>query len=247
MTEVLNGGPYSVYGQLLILKPMPDYFDFDISDMVKMLVWVRFPNIPFQCWSPLCLSKLASVIGKPVHSDSPTSSMTWLSYARVLIEIDLLVELPSSIDITLPNGVSKTQAVIYESLSKFCKQCKTLGHSTSVCNSAFSHKRKKHSPTPTSPSGCPNPPVDSETVEKWSTNEEPHDDPRINPMAAKVIVAIDKSPGRYVHKRAKLASQPGSPGSPQIVHVSEDCFEDAVAFPLRRQYLTRSKAAANFG
>jgi len=39
----------------------------------------------------------------------------------VLIDIDLLVELPSSIDITLPNGVTKSQAVIYESLPRFCK------------------------------------------------------------------------------------------------------------------------------
>ncbi|KAL3573145.1 hypothetical protein D5086_027049 [Populus alba] len=145
-------------------------------------------------------------------------------------------------DTTIPS-LSPLVHFSYYTATSSCKFLETdLGDHKGLC-----HKRKKHSPTPTSPSGCPNPPVDSETVEKWSTNEEPHDDPRINPMAAKVIVAIDKSPGRYVHKRAKLASQPGSPGSPQIVHVSEDCFEDAVAFPLRRQYLTRSKAAANFG
>jgi hypothetical protein len=108
-------------------------------------------KIEIQCLSPLCLSKLASVIGKPVHLDSPTTSMTRLSYARVLIDIDLLVELPSSIDITLPNGVTKSQAVIYESLPRFCKQCKTLGHSTSACNKAFSHKRKKSPPLPLLP------------------------------------------------------------------------------------------------
>jgi hypothetical protein len=151
MIEVLNRGPYSVYGRLLILKTMPDYFDFDTSDMIRMPVWVRFPNLPLQCLSPLCLSKLASVIGKPVHSDSPTTSTTRLSYARMLIDIDLLVELPSSIDITLPNGVTKSQAVINESLPRFCKQCKTLGHSTSACNKAFSHKRKKSPPLPLLP------------------------------------------------------------------------------------------------
>jgi len=46
-----------------------------------------------------------------------------------------------------------------------------------------------------------------------------------------------------------LASQPGSPdapsGSPQVVQVSEDCIEAATALPPRRQYLTKSKAAAN--
>jgi hypothetical protein len=65
-----------------------------------------FPNLPLQCWSPLCLSKLASVLRKPVHSDTPTASMTRLSYARVLVEIDLLADLPTSINLILPNGVA---------------------------------------------------------------------------------------------------------------------------------------------
>jgi hypothetical protein len=60
-------GPYSVHGRLLILKIMPEFFDFDTSDMLWMPIWIRFPNLPLQCWSPLCLSKLASVIGKPQH------------------------------------------------------------------------------------------------------------------------------------------------------------------------------------
>jgi hypothetical protein len=69
MLAVLNGGPYHVFGRLLILKHMPDYFDFDTAAMIRLPVWVKFPNLPLQCWSPLCLSKLASVIGKPVHAD----------------------------------------------------------------------------------------------------------------------------------------------------------------------------------
>jgi len=248
MNEVLNGGPYSVYGRLLILKTMPDFFDFDTSDLIRMPVWVRFPNLPLQCWSPLCLSKLASVIGKPVHSDSPTTSMTRLSYARVLIDIDLLAELPSSIDITLPNGVTKSQAVIYESLPKFCKQCKTLGHSTSACNKASSHKRKK-SPPPPAPSGCSNASADTEAVEKQPPRKEIQGEPAIDPMDAEAAVAVDKNTGCSVCKRAKLGLQPGSPdapsGSPQMVQVSEGCIEAAAAAPPRRQYLTRSKAAAN--
>jgi hypothetical protein len=143
MLVVLNGGPYHVFGRLLILKHMPDYFDFDTSDMIRLPVWVKFPNLSLQCWSPLCLSKLASVIGKPVHADTPTASMTRLSYARVLVEVDLLADLPSLINITLPNGVSKSQVVLYESLPRFCKQCKTLGHSNYACTKSSSHKRKK--------------------------------------------------------------------------------------------------------
>jgi hypothetical protein len=144
------------------------YFDFDTSDMVRLPVWVKFPNLLLQCWSPLRLSKLASVIGKLVHSDSPTTSMTRLFYARVLVEIDLLAELPSSINITLPNGVSKPQVVLYKSLLWFYKKHNTLGHSNFACNKSSSHKRKKHPPTASAPFGCSNPLADTEAIEKQS-------------------------------------------------------------------------------
>jgi hypothetical protein len=119
---------------------------------------------------------------------------------------------------------------------------------TSACNSTFSHKRKKHPPASTAPSGCSNPVVDTKAVEKQSPREEPHGEPSIDPMAAEAAVAVDKGPGCSVHKQAKLDSHPGSPevssGSSQVVHVSEAYYELAATSPPQRQYLTRSKAAS---
>jgi hypothetical protein len=42
--------------------------------------------------------------------------MSRLSYARVLIEVDLLSALPTTINIVLPNGMPLLQSVVYESL-----------------------------------------------------------------------------------------------------------------------------------
>jgi hypothetical protein len=131
--NVLSGGPYLVYGRPLILRAMPEYFDFSSSDMHTVPVWVQFPNLPFTCWSLKCLSKIASVIGKPVQSDMLTHSMSKLSYARVLVEVNLLSDLPYSIEVTLPNGSILHQQVVYETLPRFCKHCRTLGHITSTC------------------------------------------------------------------------------------------------------------------
>jgi hypothetical protein len=68
-------------------------------------------------------------------------------------------------------------------------------------------------------------------------------------MAAEAAVAVDERVDCSVRKRAKLASQPRSPDaasdSPQVVHVSKDRFDSATTLPPRRQYLTRSKAAAS--
>jgi hypothetical protein len=42
----LNGGPYQVFGQPLILRAMPKYFEFSTSEMHTIPVWVKFPSLP---------------------------------------------------------------------------------------------------------------------------------------------------------------------------------------------------------
>ncbi|KAJ6880894.1 hypothetical protein NC652_034043 [Populus alba x Populus x berolinensis] len=113
--NVLYEGAYLVYGRSLILKAMSEYFDFSFSDMHIILVWVKFPNLPFKCWSLKCLSKITNVHGKSVQNDMLTSSMSRLSYTRVLVEVNLLSDLPLSTEVTLPNG-SLLYQQIYETL-----------------------------------------------------------------------------------------------------------------------------------
>ena len=130
---VLNGGPYLIYGRPLMLKSMPEFFDFSKNDMSSVPVWVKLPNLPLKCWSIRSLSKISSLIGKPIQCDRLTASKTRISYARVLIEVDLREDLPSSIEFGLPNGMFINQPVIFESLPRFCKTCHSIGHSSSNC------------------------------------------------------------------------------------------------------------------
>ncbi|KAL9368571.1 hypothetical protein Peur_039770 [Populus x canadensis] len=51
-------------------------------------------------------------------------------------------DLRSSINISLPNGNSLIQKVIYETLPKFCKHCKVLGHSTGTCSKGKEEVKK---------------------------------------------------------------------------------------------------------
>lgn len=130
---VLANGPYLIYGRPLILKAMPEYFSFGKDEMACVPVWVKFPNLPLKCWSPRCLAKIASKLGTPIQSDQLTCNMLRISYARVLVELDLRVDLKSSIAINLPNGTTLNQPVIYETLPRFCTLCKVLGHKTGAC------------------------------------------------------------------------------------------------------------------
>jgi len=86
------------------LRPMTRYFYFSSEEMSRVPVWVRFPNLPICCWSPSCLSKIASVLGKPIQSDHMTFTLSCMSYARVLVEIDLREDLQHSVAVSLPFG-----------------------------------------------------------------------------------------------------------------------------------------------
>jgi hypothetical protein len=82
---VLANGPYLIYGWPLIIKAMPEYFDFGTDEMSCVPVWVKFPYLQLKCWSPRCLSKIASKLGTPIQSDQLTFNMSRISYARVLV------------------------------------------------------------------------------------------------------------------------------------------------------------------
>ncbi|KAH8479757.1 hypothetical protein H0E87_031720, partial [Populus deltoides] len=85
---------------------------------------------------PPCLSKIANVLGKPIQSDHMTSSLARLSYARVLVEIDLREDLQHSVAVSLPDGSPLHEQVVYEALPKFCNFCNVLGHNRILCPKA---------------------------------------------------------------------------------------------------------------
>ncbi|KAJ6868835.1 hypothetical protein NC651_033816 [Populus alba x Populus x berolinensis] len=152
MLSTLHMGPYSVFGRPLILQIMPEFFDFTPPDFNHVPIWVRFPNLPIRCWTPLCLSKLASVLGKPLRCDASTIRKTKLSFARVLIEVDMTSTLPDLINVQLLNGSILGQRVIYESRPRFCRSCDSLGHSASSCKNGSSKRKPSSSDSHTDPS-----------------------------------------------------------------------------------------------
>ncbi|KAJ6365124.1 hypothetical protein OIU76_029987 [Salix suchowensis] len=114
--------------------------------MSTLPVWIKLPNLPLSCWSGICLSKIASVIGNPIQCDMLTSSMTRLSYARVLVEIDLRKNLRDYVKVCLPNGEVIEQQIIYETLPKFCSHCNVIGHLVETC-SKFAKKNNTSAAT----------------------------------------------------------------------------------------------------
>jgi len=131
--QVLNGGPYFAYGSNLMLKILPSCFRFEGEDVTSVPIWIQLPDLPLDCWNARALSKIVSRVGKPITTDKMTLTKERLSFARVLVEVDVSAEIVSDVEIRLPTGVVYNQLVIHEFTPKFCKRCKTFGHVEGTC------------------------------------------------------------------------------------------------------------------
>lgn len=78
-----------MFGRPLLLKIMPKWFDFNGEDISYIPVWIYLPNLPLECWNAASLGKITSKVGKPIITDRLMETKERLSYARVLVEVDV--------------------------------------------------------------------------------------------------------------------------------------------------------------
>lgn len=129
---VLQEGPWVFGNSSLILKKWTPDFCPQLESVTVVPVWTLFPDLDPCFWSASALSKIASIIGKPLYADPHTTDKSRISFARVLIDVDVSINNPSSIVINTPFG-KKTAAVEYEWMPYFCSQCKCIGHTVDKC------------------------------------------------------------------------------------------------------------------
>ncbi|XP_019248485.1 PREDICTED: uncharacterized protein LOC109227745 [Nicotiana attenuata] len=91
---VLHAGPYTYHNKPIILQHWKIDFCFNPECLSIIPLWVKFLWLPLGYWSTEALSKLASVVGKPLHTDRVKAEMEKASYARVLVETDVSHPLP---------------------------------------------------------------------------------------------------------------------------------------------------------
>ncbi|CAH9135335.1 unnamed protein product [Cuscuta epithymum] len=131
--KVLNEGPYTIFGKLLMLKVLSDDFTFDDEEFLKVPIWVKFPQLPMKLWNKDAMSEVASMVGVPLTTDLITQERSNHNFARVLIEVDVSKPPPLSFPIRLPSHKVIKQLVVYETFPNFCFHCKKYGHHPFIC------------------------------------------------------------------------------------------------------------------
>ncbi|CAL9240243.1 unnamed protein product, partial [Arabidopsis halleri] len=128
--EAMNvtGGPWRVFGSILMVKAWEPNFDPLRDEIVTTPVWVRISNLPLNFYHRAILMGIAEGVGKPLRVDLTTLKVERARFARVCVEVNLRRALKGSIVV---NGERYSMA--YEGLSNICPVCGIYGHVGSVC------------------------------------------------------------------------------------------------------------------
>lgn len=69
MKSVLEGGPYFMNRRIVIVKKWSVEFDLRAEVLIRLSVWFQLPKLPLVCWSKDSLSRIGSLLGKPMCAE----------------------------------------------------------------------------------------------------------------------------------------------------------------------------------
>lgn len=77
----------------------------------------------------MVLSKIGSSLGQALYADDCTINISRISFARILVEMDVTKVLPKLVKIQDPETKIFEQAIVYEWKPIFCQKCLQVGYS----------------------------------------------------------------------------------------------------------------------
>ncbi|XP_021736996.1 uncharacterized protein LOC110703500 [Chenopodium quinoa] len=145
---ILCSGPHMIFGKPAIVKPWCPDFDFHSEILRTIPLWVKFPNLPLNCWGSHTLSRLGSLLGVPICADECTTRQLRVSFARVLIEIDVKKPMPTSVWVESPSKELLEIRVVYDWAPSFFSKCNKIGHDCYVKPPLPKQASKQSAPVP---------------------------------------------------------------------------------------------------
>nr|XP_016491468.1 PREDICTED: uncharacterized protein LOC107811113 [Nicotiana tabacum] len=86
---VMQAGPYSYHNKPFILQNWKRDFHFDPKCITTIPLWIHLPSLSAGYWTTDALSKVATAVGLPLYTDKFTADLNKISYARVLVKVDI--------------------------------------------------------------------------------------------------------------------------------------------------------------
>jgi hypothetical protein len=121
---------------LLKLFPWTKEFNSSTQKNSSAQVWMRIYGLGHEYWRPKILFAIASSVGTPICTDSntgkPMLERTFGHFARVLVDIDLTIELKYKV-LVERKGFAMFVELDYEKIPDYCSICKMVGHNDGNC------------------------------------------------------------------------------------------------------------------
>ncbi|XP_019195841.1 PREDICTED: uncharacterized protein LOC109189684 [Ipomoea nil] len=116
------GGPWIILGHYLVVQEWEPNFIPSKNKTKKLLVWVRFPELPIEYFDEEFLKKIGKTIGRPVKIDTTTSLASIGKFARICVEIDITKPLLSKFVLHFMDW-----PIEYEGINLICFKCERRG------------------------------------------------------------------------------------------------------------------------
>lgn len=134
----IEGGPWMINDHYLTIRSWCDVFDRWCDSIEKLMVLIRFLELPLQYHYPTVLKLMGNKVGRTIKIDETTTSMSRGKFARLCVEVDLTVPL-------LPQYIikGKVYKIEYEGLHTLCYHCGVFGHIVGSCPMKMEEEHKE--------------------------------------------------------------------------------------------------------
>lgn len=138
MKWVINGGPWSFDGTMLIINTVSKGEDPMEVPLIHISFWIQVYGLPGNLMSEQVGKQLGDFFGKFVSYDPNNNSSIWRECMRIKILVDVRKPLKRKKKICRKNGAECIVQCKYERLGEFCFVCGMVTHTERFCNKKLS-------------------------------------------------------------------------------------------------------------
>ncbi|CAN6683166.1 unnamed protein product [Malus baccata var. baccata] len=133
MRRAWGGGTCTLAtGLFRLSKWTPDFKPGDVLPQTHAQVWIKIFGLSQEYWHPRHLMEIARGVGTPLQLDSATRERQYGYYARILVDVNLTGDLPTSLMVERESHGFPVE-VVYENLPPKCSHCGLIGHLANSC------------------------------------------------------------------------------------------------------------------
>lgn len=126
--EILYSDLFTLNNRPMMVNVWTPNFNFHDEIMRAVPLWVRFPNLPLNCWDLETLSRIGSMVGVPLFADECTTRQKRVSFARFLIKVDVTKPVSKVVYIEDAQRTVVEPEVHYDWIPPYCHKCQTAGY-----------------------------------------------------------------------------------------------------------------------